>query len=551
MGDTERCAAAAKVAAECAVAFWRLALHVFVRVIPRRITSMASPYSAHQSIYPHPAPPPFRFTGFDPVEAEPTESSYVLLRQGTLEPGAFERASVEALEIIVSWGSTVLCATHLCPPRAFAIGEANAAQAVDFTLPAERLGSLRAELIELRGGVPHLLIPAGASARLLQNGESRFSPCAEPSVALLSGTTAEVALGDLTFRVATVRAGQITPRAGLRSTERSLLTAFGASFAAVAMLIGGFAFWTPGMGLTDGDELDSDRVDMLKQYLTASAEREDEAKQEAATNSGDNQQSGAPADASRGPEGQAGKPGAKPANHRMAVAGDTPNVAPSRAQALDAARHFGMVELVGSLSSASAGMVAFGRDVNLGNESTDAMGHLFGDEIGEAGGNGLRLSGLDNGGGGHGDQIGMGGIGTCAGLNCGTGMGPGKGGFGGDHGRVGGDHKTHAPKIGVGVTQVSGRLPPEVVQRIVRQNYGRFRMCYETGLQKNPNLEGRVAVRFVIGRDGAVANAQNGGSDLPDAAAVSCIVSAFYGLSFPTPENGIVSVSYPIMFSPG
>jgi hypothetical protein len=110
---------------------------------------------------------------------------------------------------------------------------------------------------------------------------------------------------------------------------------------------------------------------------------------------------------------------------------------------------------------------------------------------------------------------------------------------------------TKAPSIRAGVNTVSGRLPPEVVQRIVRQNYGRFRQCYENGLTRNPNLTGRVTARFVIGREGAVTNAQNGGSDLPDSGVVSCVVSAFYGLSFPTPENGIVTVSYPIMFSPG
>ena len=41
-----------------------------------------------------------------------------------------------------------------------------------------------------------------------------------------------------------------------------------------------------------------------------------------------------------------------------------------------------------------------------------------------------------------------------------------------------------------GATQVNGRLPPEVIQRIVRQNFGRFRLCYENGLRNNPNLAG-------------------------------------------------------------
>jgi hypothetical protein len=98
---------------------------------------------------------------------------------------------------------------------------------------------------------------------------------------------------------------------------------------------------------------------------------------------------------------------------------------------------------------------------------------------------------------------------------------------------------------------VSGRLPPEVIHRIIRQNFGRFRLCYEQGLRNNPNLQGRVSVRFVIGRDGAISNVANGGSDMPDGAVVSCIVRAFGGLSFPQPEAGIVTVVYPIMFAPG
>ena len=107
------------------------------------------------------------------------------------------------------------------------------------------------------------------------------------------------------------------------------------------------------------------------------------------------------------------------------------------------------------------------------------------------------------------------------------------------------------PRVRAEGVTTSGRLPGEVIQRIVRQNFGRYRFCYEQGLRQNPNLQGRVAVRFVIGRDGGVSQVQNGGSDLPDGNVVSCVVRSFYGLSFPAPENGIVTVNYPIMFQPG
>ncbi len=75
-------------------------------------------------------------------------------------------------------------------------------------------------------------------------------------------------------------------------------------------------------------------------------------------------------------------------------------------------------------------------------------------------------------------------------------------------------------------------------------------MCYEQGLGRNPSLEGRIPVRFIVGSDGVVANASASG-DFPDAAVKSCVVSAFYGLSFPAPDRGTVKVTYPIMFTPG
>ena len=134
------------------------------------------------------------------------------------------------------------------------------------------------------------------------------------------------------------------------------------------------------------------------------------------------------------------------------------------------------------------------------------------------------------------------------GVSC---LGNGDGGkFGRSMGRHGGTHQAGSPQVRMAQgTVLSGRLPADVIQRIVRQNYGRFRNCYEMGLRANPNLEGRVTARFVIGRDGAVSNVSAGG-DLPDAQVKSCVASAFYGLSFPSPENGIVTVSYPIMLTP-
>ncbi len=190
----------------------------------------------------------------------------------------------------------------------------------------------------------------------------------------------------------------------------------------------------------------------------------------------------------------------------------------------------------------------WGRDDSLGNDPVSARGNMWGDEIGDSyGAGGLGLSGIGEGGAGKGEGVGLGNIGTI-GHGAGTGTGQG---FGSGHGRLGGSHRSRPPQVRMGATTVTGSLPPEVVQRIVRQNYGRFRLCYENGLRNNPNLQGRVSVRFVIGRDGSVSNVGNAGSDLPDASVVACVVRSYQGLTFPEPEAGIVTVVYPIMFSPG
>jgi hypothetical protein len=505
---------------------------------------MASLHPELHSIHPHHAP---RFAFTSPVEAppEPDAPTHILLKRASLEPGEFERTELSTVEVMGFWGSTILFARHLPPAKDFLIGEGSELAPVDFEIPTAGLGSPVFKLVEAHAGVAHLMVPEVARTQLRQPSDAGFGPTAATSIALLPGTVVELELGRLKFRVASVAAGQVTPRAGLKSAEGSVLSAFGVSFGVAAALIASFAFWMPALDATDDEELDRDRLYTMQQYLSAQAERSREEKADNAESGQKDSEPGAPAEAAQGRAGALGKPLAPATNRRAAVAGDSPLTELSHAQAVEAARSFGMIDLLGSLSTSSGSSSPFERNAAIGHDGMDAEGGMWGDTPGESGGSGLGLSGPGNGGGGHGDGIAIGGIGTCGTGNCGA----SGWGHGNNLGR--GEHQTHAPKIGVGVTTVTGRLPPEVVQRIVRQNYGRFRMCYESGLQKNPNLSGRVTARFVIGRDGAVANVANGGSDLPDSGVVSCVVQAFYGLSFPTPENGIVSVAYPIMFSPG
>ena len=92
-------------------------------------------------------------------------------------------------------------------------------------------------------------------------------------------------------------------------------------------------------------------------------------------------------------------------------------------------------------------------------------------------------------------------------------------------------------------------LPPELGRGIYDKMLND--LAERPKMRNNPSLSGRVAVRFVVGRDGSVSSVGNGGSDLPDGGVVSCVVNSFRGLSFPAPDDGIVTVGYAKQFSPG
>jgi hypothetical protein len=209
-------------------------------------------------------------------------------------------------------------------------------------------------------------------------------------------------------------------------------------------------------------------------------------------------------------------------------------------------QQYGMIGLLGS-SNADAGSLAsvFGAGGGIDQALAGGLVGAPGDSFGAGG---LGLSGMGTGAGGTGQGIGLGSIGTI-GHGAGTGTGQG---FGSGAGRLGSSRKQSPSQIRLGATTVTGSLPPEVIQRIVRTRLAQFRYCYEKALVSKPTLRGRVATRFVIGKDGSVVSAQDAGSDLKDASVKACVQSRFRTMSFPSPKGGgVVVVVYPLLFQPG
>lgn len=98
---------------------------------------------------------------------------------------------------------------------------------------------------------------------------------------------------------------------------------------------------------------------------------------------------------------------------------------------------------------------------------------------------------------------------------------------------------------------LSGRLPPEAVRSVVRQSHPAFRSCYEQGLGRDPELQGKVRVRFVIGTEGYVIQVEvTEPTTLPDPLVVDCVAEVYRTLRFPKPDGGNVTVNYPLHFQP-
>ena len=503
-------------------------------------------------------------------DVAPEAYTYRLVKSGPdVDPSECEDASASAVEVMIMWGTTVLHVQHLTPPRSYYVGEEEGKNfRCDYFLPAEKLGTTRAPIVLADRTSVNLVLLPKATGTIELPGQGKLTieeairsgkaqPCAELSgahqIALPGGAKARMEVAGFVFQVGVVAAGKRVVAGPFSQIDWAPVLCILGACVAVLGFLGALAFWPVADGLVDEEGISRDQVRLIRQYLQAAAEKEQEAietEQVAETNA-DNKEGGTGTRA-KGEEGSMGNPNTRDTGKRYGVQGPADNPDPhiARQAALREAAEFGMIGLLntGAGGDPNAPTAPWGRETSLGNDPLSARGNMWGDSIGDAfGAGGLGLSGIGEGGGGRGEGIGLGSIGTI-GHGAGTGSGQG---FGSGHGRLGGTHKTRAPKLRQGTTQVSGRLPPEVIQRIVRQNFGRFRLCYENGLRSNPNLQGRVAVRFVIGRDGSVSNVSNGGSDLPDASVIQCVIRAYYGLSFPQPEGGIVTVVYPIMFSPG
>lgn len=78
------------------------------------------------------------------------------------------------------------------------------------------------------------------------------------------------------------------------------------------------------------------------------------------------------------------------------------------------------------------------------------------------------------------------------------------------------------------------------------------RACYNEQLRADPDVQGRVTIKFTIGPQGSVIAASVANADPGTEAIGPCLVETLRKLQFPpTPGAGKVVVTYPFVFAPG
>lgn len=98
-------------------------------------------------------------------------------------------------------------------------------------------------------------------------------------------------------------------------------------------------------------------------------------------------------------------------------------------------------------------------------------------------------------------------------------------------------------------SEVTGGLDPEIIAQYIKSQLGQILYCYERQLSANPELFGKVAVKFTIGPNGQVEARNINNSTLKNTNVEGCILSKIAGWKFPAPQGGTrVLVTYPFLF---
>ncbi|MBS2027973.1 MAG: AgmX/PglI C-terminal domain-containing protein [Deltaproteobacteria bacterium] len=139
-------------------------------------------------------------------------------------------------------------------------------------------------------------------------------------------------------------------------------------------------------------------------------------------------------------------------------------------------------------------------------------------------------------GGGAGSAAGIGDLGTQGGGAVDT--GPKK------EAQIRGRVMDSAPEV------ESSDLDKAALARFIKVRLSAIQACYEAQLKRNPQLKGKIVVRFTIGSTGRVTDVEIDENQMGNDEVASCIKAKIRAWTTPFKPDGDATVSYPFVFQP-
>lgn len=201
-------------------------------------------------------------------------------------------------------------------------------------------------------------------------------------------------------------------------------------------------------------------------------------------------------------------------------------------------------------------------NVDLLKGAANAVGNILGNTNAKLGTGGSELQGFGNfstlgkggqalsgeGKGGGGDAEGLGGLADKGrgGGRVGTGMGAaGKG-----SGIVGGGSRVALRLGGDGEGVVSGSMDTSAIAAAIEAHKDAFRYCYEKEVNAGlPDLSGTITTTSVIGSSGRITDAGIKNSSMGNANVERCVLGVLRRIDFPVPQGGTVQFTFPFKFA--
>jgi TonB family protein len=457
--------------------------------------------------------------------------------QEPLPPDALPTSEAKVLQVAMLWGDSILEVQHFRDAVPVTIGDG---KKNFFNVFASGVGA-RHVLAVSQGDKVELRVPAGAGVIVTTQGDVRTKQALRASGQLATSVAdkgqvltlglhdrAEVSFGTVAFVVRYVKPSpalkvNTLDEADFTYFKIACITLLAAAAVIVAMLL------TPRSQIASADDILQDQQRVAKFLIKPEKKIEVKKLQLAGVEEGAK---------AKDEEGKFGKQEAKKQEADPSKPG-TPVVDKTKRE--KDRQVVGKVGLLGAFKGLKGGASDVFGPGGLGTGINNSLGGLkSGAGVGDAQGVG-GLGSRGSGSGGGGTALGIGGLGT-------QGNGRGTGGHGGID--LGGKGKA-TTRIIPGKTTVVGGLDKDVIAKIIRQHQNEIKYCYESELNKNPSLAGKVAVAFTIDPTGAVADASVTESTLGNSTAESCMLSRIRRWKFPEPKGGgVVAVTYPWLFSP-